>query len=63
MTDDRRLFYAEAQAAIRAGRLTPQERDMIARRHSRKAGYWGRHLRDLREWLSERGAPGEGGKE
>ena len=55
--DARRLFYRLADAAIRAGLLTPRERDIIARPGTRKASYWARHLRDLRAVLRDRGVP------
>lgn len=45
------LFYEAASQAIEAGLLTPGERDTISRRHTRKAGYWRRHLRNLHEWV------------
>lgn len=54
LNEDRRRFFALAAAAIRAGRLTAQERDAIARVGHRKQGYWRRHLRDLRAVLAER---------
>ena len=53
-----RVFFAIANQAIRAGRLTPAERDLLARVGTRKARYWARHLRDLREVLAERRAAG-----
>ena len=56
--DVRRLFYAEAGAAIRAGLLTPAEMIAIVRPGTRKSGYWGRHLMDLRAVLAERPAYG-----
>jgi hypothetical protein len=48
-------FKRLAAAAIKAGKLTAAERDLICRPHTRKAGYWGNHLRNLREILAERG--------
>ena len=50
----RATFYRLARLAIRAGKLTPQERDTIARVGTRKAGYWDRHLVDLVAILKER---------
>ncbi len=52
----RAAFYREALAAIRAGQLTPAERDAICRPSTRKAGYWRRHLADLRAVLAEHAA-------
>jgi hypothetical protein len=54
LNEDRRRFYALAAAAIRGGLLTVTERDVICRTGTRKAGYWARHLRDLRAVLAER---------
>ena len=49
-----REFYRLAAAAIRAGLLTAGERDTICRPGTRKAGYWARHLHDLRAVVKER---------
>ena len=50
----RKTFYLIAQHAIDEGLLTPQERDFICRKGTRKAGYWARHVRNLLEVLAER---------
>jgi hypothetical protein len=52
-------FHRLAAAAIRAGVLTEQERDIICRRGHRKQVYWARHLLDLRAVLKDRGYRGE----
>jgi hypothetical protein len=56
ITDARSEFYRLAAGAIQAGQLTAAERDAIARPGTRKAGYWARHLHDLRAVLAERKA-------
>jgi hypothetical protein len=56
IADARREFYRLAGAAIKAGLITPAEMVAIARPGTRKAGYWGRHLHDLRSLLKEREA-------
>lgn len=50
----RRQFYRLARNAIRRGLLTAEERDAIGRVGTRKAGYWQRHLEDLRDAVRER---------
>ena len=50
----RKTFYLIAQHAIDEGLLTPQERDFICRKGTRKAGYWARHIRNLLDVLAER---------
>ncbi len=52
----RTQFYLLAQRAIMAGLITSKERDTISRVHTRKEGYWCRHLRDLETVLQERAA-------
>lgn len=44
-------FYLMAQKAIDQGLLSIRERDTISRRHTRKAGNWRRHVRDLHSWF------------
>ncbi len=58
----RTQFYIVAQHAIMAGLITSKERDIISRVHTRKEGYWCRHLRDLETVLQERAAQ-HGGKD
>ena len=50
----RKTFYLIAQRAIANGLLLPQERDLICRKGTRKAGYWARHVRNLLEVLADR---------
>lgn len=50
----RNKFYEEAEAAVRAGLLTPREVAIIARLGTRKQRYWTRHVRDLRAVIGER---------
>jgi hypothetical protein len=52
--DDRFIFNQLARLAIEMKLITGYERDLIARKGSRKVGYWKRHLRDLKELISER---------
>jgi len=47
-------YYRQAKQAVRLGLLTEQERDLIARRGTRKECYWGAHLVRLSLLLSER---------
>jgi hypothetical protein len=51
MDNDEIRFYRLANQAIQAGVLTITERDTISGRGTRKAAYWGRHLRDLASYL------------
>lgn len=49
-------FMNLARLAVHHGLLTWREVHIIARIGTRKEGYWGRHLHDIKEILRERDA-------
>jgi hypothetical protein len=47
-------YWKIANWAIRKGYLTKDDALLIARVGTRKQGYWGRHVRDLKAIITER---------
>jgi hypothetical protein len=50
------LFWATANEAITAGLITQKQADTLCTAKKSKAHYWGRHLRNLIEWIEEQKA-------